>query len=439
MRIVQIVPGSGDGFYCENCIRDRALIRAFRDAGHDVVVAPMYLPQILDPLEGQADAPIFFGGINVYLQQHLALFRRTPRWLDRVLDTRWLLGLAARRAGSVRAADLGATTLSMLEGTDGKQGKELERLVRWLLELDRPDVVHLSNPLLLGIGAEIKRRVGVPIVCSLQDEDTWLDGLNPPYAARCWASLATRARSVDAFIAVSRYYGELVRERMGIEPDRLHVVHVGVEAGEAASSAPAPDPPVIGYLARMSETLGLGRLVAAFRQLKRTERFRHLRLHLSGGSTADDRPFLAAVKRELAADRLDGDVHVFEAFDRAARASFLRGLSLLSVPAPYGTAFGTYILESLAAGVPVVQPAVGAFPELVEATGGGVLYAPNDVDGLASALADLLDDDARRIELGRQGQRAVAERFTKERMAERTLDVYRGVVATPNTGGRREA
>ena len=71
----------------------------------------MYLPMQLDEevLPQVRDAPIFFGGINVYLQQKFALFRHTPRWLDDILDHRGLLRLAGRRSTMTQGAELGTT------------------------------------------------------------------------------------------------------------------------------------------------------------------------------------------------------------------------------------------------------------------------------------------------------------------------------------------
>jgi len=426
MRIVQIVPGSGDSFYCENCVRDNALVRALLDARQDVIAVPLYLPRIGDRLAGP-QAPIFFGGINAYLQQRYRLFRRTPRWLDRIFDSSWLLRLAARRAGSVRASGLGEMTLSMLQGRDGNQGKELLRLVQWLEGIGTIDVVHLSNPLLLGIGAEIKRRFGVPVVCSLQDEDTWIDGLEEPYPKRCWDAMSDGAQCADAFVSVSRYFGDLMQERMRIPPERLHVVPIGVDPAAFEPSARPPDPPVLGYLSRMTESLGLGILVEAFLRLRRHERFRSLRLHVSGGATADDAPFLAGLRRALRKEDATAHVTFFDPIDAASRADFLRSLTVLSVPAPNGMAFGTYILEALAAGVPVVEPQVGSFPEILEATGGGVLFEPCDPDRLAAVLAEFLDDPRRLAELGRRGREAVEGRFGLADMAESMLGVYRAV------------
>ncbi len=428
MRIVQVTPGSGDNFYCENCVRDNALVRTLHRAGHDVVAVPMYLPQRMDPNELIEGAPIFFGGVNAWLQQRFGLFRHTPRWVDRMFDARWLLRFAARRAGTVRARDLGEMTLSILEGSHGRQRKELARLLEWLGELPRPDIVHLSNPLLLGIGTAIKEHLGVPLVCSLQDEDDWIDAMTPSYAKRCWDEMARRAERVDAFIAVSDDFGARMRERLRIDAERMHTVYIGVDAGPELTTR-HDGPPTIGYLARMAEGLGLGVLVDAFVALKARGTIPGLRLHVSGGSTGDDTAFLGAVRDKLAHAGVADDVRFFEAFDADARRRFLEALTVLSVPAPHGVAFGTYVLEALAAGVPVVEPRVGSYPELIDATAGGVLYEPNDAATLAETLERVLADPAGLDAMRTRGRVAVVDRFSPDRMVADTVAVYERVAA----------
>ncbi|HUR37993.1 MAG TPA: glycosyltransferase family 1 protein, partial [Planctomycetota bacterium] len=68
MKSIQILPGSGDNFYCENCVRDNATVRALKKAGEDIVAVPMYLPQVADRVDAVSEAPVFYGGINSYLQ-----------------------------------------------------------------------------------------------------------------------------------------------------------------------------------------------------------------------------------------------------------------------------------------------------------------------------------------------------------------------------------
>jgi len=424
MRIVQVVPGSGDNFYCENCVRDNSTVRALVKAGQDVVAVPMYLPPLVEKVKEIESAPVFYGGINSYLQQSSGFFRKTPRWLDRLFDTKFLLRFAAKRAGSVRAANLGELTLSVMKGAEGKQVKELRRLMAWLESQPRPDVVHLSTSLLMGIGVEIKRRLGAALVCTVQDEDVWLDAMTEPSRTRCWETMTDLGRHVDAFISLSRSYGEVMRGRMKIPAERLHVVPVGVEAG--AAPQPRPDQPLaVGFLARQARSLGLGLLVDSYLQLRKDERFRGLRLHLSGGKTGDDAAFQEELGKTFAAEHVEEQVRVFDDFSPRSRREFMESLSVLSVPVPGGVAFGTFILEALAAGVPVVQPDVGSFRELVEATGGGVLYDPKDPGALTRSLASLLADPARRAELGKRGREAVVRSYGLDTMSSMLMDVYR--------------
>jgi glycosyltransferase involved in cell wall biosynthesis len=424
MKTIHILPGSGDNFYCENCVRDNATLRALKKAGEDIVAVPMYLPQVADRLDVISDAPVFYGGINSYLQQVSGFFRWTPRWLDRFFDTRFLLRIAAKRAGSVRARNLGELTLSVMKGKDGNQVKELDRLLRFLDGIEKPDLVHLSTSLLMGIGLAIKKRFGIPIVCTLQDEDVWIDAMEEPWRTRCWETMAQGGEEVGAFIAVSRYYGDIMKERLRIPAGKLHVVPIGVDAGDPPGPAAAPPAPTIGYLARMAESMGLPLLVDAFLKLKKSGRHPNLRLHLSGGKTGDDGPYLERLRRRLADEGVTNDVTFFDEFDPKRRKEFFASLTLLSVPSTHGVAFGTYLLEAAAAGVPVVQPRIGSYPELMEALGGGVLYEPNDAETLARTLGELLENAERRAELGRRGRESVMRSFSLEVMAKKLLEVY---------------
>jgi glycosyltransferase involved in cell wall biosynthesis len=435
MKSIHVLPGSGDNFYCENCVRDNATVRALVRANEDVVAVPMYLPQIVDRVDEISNAPVFYGGINSYLQQVSGFFRWTPRWVDRLFDSRWMLKLAAKRAGSVRARGLGELTLSVMKGAEGRQVKELDRLLKWLDGVERPDLVHLSTPLLMGIGLAIKKRFGIPVVCTVHDEDVWIDAMEEPWRSRCWETMAEGGRDVAAFISLSRWYGDVMCDRLKIDPARMHVIPVGVDVGDPPGGEP-PHPPTIGYLARMAESMGLPMLVEAFFKLKKT--YPALRLHLSGGKTADDYPFLEKLLQRFKDEGVEQHVQLFE-FDPKSRKAFLGSLSVLSVPTPGGVAFGTYILEANERGVPVVQPRVGSYPEIVEATGGGVLYEPNDAGALARALGELLGDEPRRTALGRKGRESVERSFSLATMAQKMTELYRTLVPAAKPGEVRHA
>ena len=424
MRICYLVPGSGGTFYCQNCLRDYALVRALRREGHDVVMLPLYLPPFGDEAGMNHETPIFFGGINVFLQEHVPLFRKTPRWLDRIFDASWMLKRAAAREGSTNAAELGPMTLSMLQGRNGRQKKEFDRLVEWLKDQERPDVIHISNALLLGLAGEIKQVLDVPVVCSLQDEESWVDAMRAPCDRLCWEAMAGNAAHVDAFVATSAWYAERMSLRLKLRRERITVVYLGVEIDDAVPPELQFDPPTIGFLSRLNESQGLGVLVDAFIQLKQDSSLKDLRLRATGGCTAADRSFVESLRAKLRQHGYEDSVEILSSFDRSQRGEFLRSLSVLSVPALHGEAFGVQLIEAMAVGVPVVQPRIGAYPEVVEATGGGILYNPESIHGLAGALHSLLHNPGEARALGRRGRAAVLERFSIDRVARDMLQIY---------------
>ena len=421
MRFIQLTAGTGS-FYCGTCIRDNALVVELRRQGHDALLMPLYLPVMLDEQQAE-ETPLFFGGVNVYLQQKSGLFRSTPRWVDQFFDTPSILKAAASRAGMTRPRELGTLTLSMLRGEDGLQHKELERLVDWLVTDGKPDVVCLSNVLLLGVARRIKQATGAAILCFLNGEDTFLDSLPEPERQASWDEIAKRAGDVDAYLPVSHYYADLMRERCKLPAERVHVVYPGISLdGYAAPSAP-PAPPVLGYLARMIRGKGLETLVEAYLLLRAEDRLPNLKLRIAGTCTAADEPLVNSLRERLAKAGLAADAEFLPNLDRDQKITFFQGLSALSVPATYGEAFGLYLIEAMAAGVPVVQPRHAAFPEVLEATGGGVLCEPDNPASLAAAIADLLSDPSRAREIGERGRQAVLSRFTVTSMAEKVAHI----------------
>jgi len=431
VKICHITPGAGEGFYCENCLRDDGIVKSLRATGHDAMMVPMYLPPLAEGPPPQKVAPVFFGGINVYLQQKSALFRRTPRWIDRMFDAKGLLRWAARMAGMTKAATLGETTLSMLRGEDGRQAKELRRLTAYLAASDRPDVVVLSNALLAGLAREIRRALGVPVVCMLHDEEGFLDALPERLADQAWQTLGRRCRDIDAFVSVSRFYADLMTRRLGLEADRVHVVHVGLETDDYSPAAAPPRPQAIGFLSPMTQSKGPDVLADAFVRLKGDPRFVDLRLRFSGGRTAADKPLLKAIRRRLTEAGVADDAEVVEDFRRPSRIAFLQSLSAVSVPTVRGEAFGLFVLEALACGVPLVLPAHGAFLELADATGGIVLCEPNSAEDLTDKLANLLTDGENARELARRGRQAVLENFNVEQAAQKLVAVYEQTIGAP--------
>lgn len=219
-----IVPGVSNNNFCENCLRDASLLRTFRQMGHEIITVPMYLPF---PTDNGSDkrSPIFFGGINVYLQQKFAIFRKLPLWLDRWLDNPGLLNWVSRRFNMVDASLLGSTTLSMLKGPDGLQTKELRRLLRWLEDVKTiPDVVYLSNVLLAGLAGPVRQKLHVPIVCMLSGEDSFLDSLLPQYNTQAWQTMSDRALQIDMFVAANQPFAEKMRQQLNIIDGKLKIL-----------------------------------------------------------------------------------------------------------------------------------------------------------------------------------------------------------------------
>jgi glycosyltransferase involved in cell wall biosynthesis len=423
MKIAFVTPGSGDNYYCQNCFRDDEFLNSLVALGQDVRKIPMYLPSDMDSC-ALPETPVFYGAINVYLREKLPLYKHAPTWLERAMDSPSLLRVAAKRSGSTSPSELEGMTLSLLRGEEGRQSSELEHLIQYLREEIKPDIVHLSNALLLGLAHRIKQDLGIRVVCSLQDENEWIDEMSPGSQKSVWNLMADKAVDVDLFIATSRFYATKSEDEFRVPHDKIRVIQGGINL-DGYERSPLPfHPPVLGYLCRMSKYFGLGILVDAFIKLKEKSRFRDLRLHVTGGYAGPDKPFVKSLMEKLSSRGCREDVVVFKEFDKASRVKFLKSLTLLSVPVPGGEAFGAYQVEALAAGVPVVQPNVGCYPEFVDMTKGGIIYEPNDPDSLAEAIDSLLTDPEEVQRLGDQGRRAVFGQFSMKAMASNIVRIY---------------
>ncbi len=428
MKIVYITPGSGDNFYCQNCFRDDEFLTALILLGHDVHKVPMYLPSGFERDGTVSSSPVFYGAINVYLREKIPGYKHAPNWMEKAFNSQPLLRYAAKKSGSTDASGLEEMTLSMLHGESGRHAAELDNLVRYLHDKIKPDVVHLSNALLLGLAYRLKHDLGARVVCSLQDENEWIDEMDTKQQPAVWGLMGDKAEFVDSFIATSQYYSKRSQREMSIPAEKIQVIAGGVNL-EGYLRSPLPfDPPVIGYLCRMSEYFGLGIVVDAFLELKKDSRFADLKLHVTGGFTGLDKPFVDAQIKKIKDQSVDQDFKVFPEFDKKTRIEFLKSLTLLSVPVPSGEAFGAYQVEALAAGVPIVQPNVGCYPEFVEATQGGIIYEPNDPHTLAQAFSSLLKDPERVRTMGEQGNKVVMERHTMAGMAKSIVSIYKNLL-----------
>jgi len=421
--------------YCGNCLRDNALVAALRSLGHEVLMVPLYLPLTLDETDQSAGTPVFFSGINVYLEQRAAWFRKAPAWLHHLLASPALLKWAAHRSANTRADTLGPLTVSMLRGEHGNQARELEDLISWLITQQKPDAIFLSNALLLGMARRLKAALARPIVCMLQGEDYFLDSLPEPHRTTCWTTLAERAQDADLFIGPSRYFTDLMHRRLSLPADRMRVVYNGINlAGYSDENPTRPTlnpagsgAPILGYLARMCREKGLDTLIQAFILLRQRGRVPDLKLCIVGSFGPADESYVRSVKHQVQAAKLSSEVEFLPNVDRVTKLKRLQSFSVFSVPARYGEAFGLYVIEALAAGVPVVQPRTAAFPELIELTGGGILTEPEDPRDLARAIEGLLLDRPRARALGKTGQRVIFEKLSAEAMAREVVTAVKSL------------
>ncbi|MBL8794255.1 MAG: glycosyltransferase family 4 protein [Planctomycetia bacterium] len=428
MRIAYITAGAA-GMYCGSCMHDNTLAAALIAQGHDALLIPTYTPIRTDEAD-VSQGRVFFGGINVYLQQKSSLFRHTPWSLDRLLDARWLLNWVSRFAVQTEAQQLAQLTVSMLKGEHGYQRKEVEKLARWLAEDIRPDVIHLSNVIISGLVHEVKRRWRGPVLGELQGDDIFLDSLPEPYKTEAMRLVREHCRELDGFVTTSGYYADFMAGYLDIPREKLHVVPLGLNLqGHGAPPAPRDaGPGTIGYFARICPEKGFHVLVDAFCRLRQQPDCPKYRLRVSGWLGEHNRGYFDEQVNKLTTCGLAGDFEHLEAPDHASKVRFLQSVDVLSVPTVYREPKGLYVLEAWANGVPVVQPRHGSFPELLEATGGGLLVNPEDPEDLARGLREMLQDAAKRQALGLQAQAAVQQRFTADLMARNTVDVYRRYV-----------
>jgi len=414
--------------YCGSCLRDNAMATELIARGHDVMLLPVYTPTFTDEPNVSNDH-VVLGGISAYLEQYVPVFRNTPRWLDRLWDSKTVLSLASRRSISTNPQMLGEMTVSVLKGEDGFQRKEIEKLIDWLKEHDTPDVINLPYSLLLGMAGPLRRALNVPIVCTLQGEDLFLDNLQEPYRSDSLRLIRDQIEHVDSFLSVSEYYAEFMPGYLGIPREKIQVVPLGINPqGFELRESNRSGPFTVGFLARIAPEKGLHVLAQAYRILRQSGELPEARFEAAGYMAADCKPYLAEIQKRLTDAGLDGEFHYRGVLDRAEKIAFLRTLDVMSVPATYDEPKGVSLLEAMACGVPLVQPRRGAFTEIVENTGGGLLVRPDDPQSLADGILKLVKDKQLAEELSANGFRGVREHYTAVNMADRVLDAYESVI-----------
>ena len=424
MNIIQIIPGSGGSFYCGNCLRDSKYFNALRAEGHKVTKIPMYLPLFADEHD-ISEVPIFYGAISTYLKQLYPIFRKAPAWFDRLLNSKPMMKMAASMAGSTNAKGLEDMTVSMLLGEEGEQKAELDHMVNWIAEHCQPDIIHISNALLLGLARRLKEKIGVPVLCTLQDEDVWIDPMKPQFQKRIWGLMHERAKDVDMLVSVSDFFAGVMKERMKLKDEQLKTIHLGVDVEDYQYiSIREKKERNVGYISRMCHKDGFDIVVDAFIELKKKPGFDDVKLIATGGSTGDDAKFNKEQKQKLKDAGLLDAFEILPDFEGNEVNDFFKRVSMVSVPVRIGEAFGMYLLEAMASGVPVVQPALGAFPEIIEISGGGVNYMPNTPEKLSETWAGLLNDPDKLEELSKKGYEGTHKKFNIHNHAKEIITLY---------------
>ncbi len=423
LRILSITAGAAN-MYCGSCLRDNALATELRRQGHEATLVPIYTPTRTDEPNISEDR-VLYGGVNVYLQQRMPLFRRQLPWMDRLLDSSWVMGLLSKLSVSTDPSELGDLTVSTLRGENGFQRKEVDKLTQWLVEQPKPDVIILPNSLMLGLARPLKRALEVPIACTLQGEDLFLDGLSPRHREEAVRLIRDQVEQVDVFMAVSDYYAGFMTELLDIPASKMTMVPLGITMDGYPKDATPPDGPFrIGYFARVAPEKGLHNLAEAYVLLRGEGDLPPTRLEAAGYLGREHRGYLADVRRTLARHGLESEFHYHGVVDRDQKIAFLQSQSVVSVPTDYEEPKGMFVLEALAAGIPVIQPKRGAFPEILAKTGGGEIVEAGNPRALARALSALIRDRTKRDRLAREAYEGVRKHYSVDNMARQSIAVF---------------
>jgi glycosyltransferase involved in cell wall biosynthesis len=439
MRILSLTAGAAS-MYCGSCLRDNALAAELIRQGHDVTLLPFYTPTLTDEENVSRQQQVFFGGISVYLEQHMPWFRGS-RLLDALIDAPQVIRAFTKGSIAVDPKQLGALTVSTLRGPNGHQRKEIDKLIEFVKGDPPPDVVNIPYTLLISLTAPLKRALGRPVVITLQGEDLFLEGLPEPYRAEALDLVRSQIADVDLFIAVSEYYARFMRDYLRIPEAKMRVATLGVNtkdlsvtnrepgAGSREPGAGSREPGTftIGFFARIAPEKGLHNLADAYRILRTEKGLPPSRLVAAGYMAPEHKPYLQRIAESLRAAGL-GDEFVYRgAVDRANKVRFFHDIDVLSVPSGYREPKGLYLLEAMACGVPVVQPNHGAFPEMIARTGGGLLAKSEAGADVADTIHELWKDPAKAAALGRAGAEGVRRHYTVQHMAQGVLTAYKTV------------
>ncbi|MXX77293.1 MAG: glycosyltransferase family 4 protein [Holophagales bacterium] len=426
LRIAYLAAGAG-GMLCGSCIHDNTLVRELQHRGHNALLLSIYTPLRTDE-ENVSYGRVFYGAVNIYLEQKLPLWSRAPAAIRRLLDNPGFLSRVTRSASATDARELGELALSMVRGEEGRQLAELQSLARWLASEFRPDVVHLTNSMLVGMVHRLREALPEAlIVCGLQGEDIFLQDLDEPHKSLVVEEMRKRVREVDVLVAPNDYYAETMAELLELPRAGIDVARLGIEleGHDGREAEPAESPLIIGYLARMCPEKGFHLAAEAFKALSDRLGPGRVRFRAAGYLGGRDRAYFEEQRQRIADWGLEPHFDWLGEVTRDEKIELLCSLHALVLPTVYREAKGLPALEAMANGVPAVLPDHGAFPEMLERTGGGTLVPAGDPSALADAVEQLAGDAERRRHLGRSGIAGVRRHYAAELMAAETLASYR--------------
>jgi glycosyltransferase involved in cell wall biosynthesis len=430
-KIIYLTAGAA-GMFCGSCMHDNTLAKALAKQGWDIQLVPTYTPIRTDESDFSVDH-VLFGGLNVYLQQKIPLFRYLPAVFDRFLDNPRLIRRVTAKAMDTDAKTLGSLALSMLKGANGNQRKEVRRMCRWLAA-EKPDLLIFTNVLIGGCIETIKKELGIPVLVTLQGDDVFLDSLQPAFREKCIEQVKKIAEHVDGFIVHTEFFRDYMSQYFDIDPAKFRVTPLGLDVSEfahllerssEANSSSGRAGRTIGYMARLAPEKGLQHLVDAFVILKQRAGFEDVKLRIAGWLGPQNKDFANELWDRLSAAGLDDHYEYLGSIERSEKLKLLSEFDVLSVPTEFKEPKGLYVLEALATGVPVVQPNHGAFPELIRDSGGGVLFEHGNHEQLADALGELLSDIAKRNAYAKTGQQYVHQHRNADSMATTTAEVIK--------------
>jgi len=239
---------------------------------------------------------------------------------------------------------------------------------------------------------------------------------------------------VDRFVALNHFFAREMGRRMGVRAERIAVIPHGLDL--AAFPAEPPDREarrarrggrlVLGFLARACPEKGLDQAIQAVRLLAAGH---DVELQAAGATVEAERTYLEgclALAEELGV----GDrVHWHGQVDRAEKLRLLEAIDLFVIPATHPEAKGLPAIEAMAAGVPVIAPDEGCFPELLDEEQAGLLHLPRSPADLAATVAELADDPLAAAALGRHAHRLARSRHASESMAAAHFELYERVLA----------